>query len=183
MYRRWALDAVHTGNKGLLIEEINQRIDSERFLPDHDHLCYAYSSEDSNEFKYARISLLEAKLAESVDMKWDLKHQGGLDCNSHITWARFRHIGELRRDLVSKFKQMVLKFRSPDEIANAYEKISNAIMNLSGETIDNKTDSNNNQRIVSMINTNEKDVIIMEMSKHINKDSFLIPLPTNNISL
>ena len=184
IYRRWALDAVHTGNKALLTEEINLRIDSERFLPDHDHLCYAYSSEDSNEFKYARISLLEAQLAESVDMKWDLQHQGALDCNSHIAWARFRHIEELRRDLVSKFKQMVLKFRSPDEIANAYEKISNAIMDLSDKTIDYKTDSNNNnQWIVSMINANEKDIVIMEMSKHINKDSFLMPLPTNNISL
>lgn len=183
VYRRWALDAVHTGNKELLIEEINQRIDSERFLPNHDYLCYAYSSEDPNEFKYARVSLLQAKLAESVKMEWDLQHQGTLDCNSYIKWARFRHIKELRNDLVSKFKQMVIKFSSSDDIANAYEEIRKAIANLSDTAIDDKKVSSNDQWILSMINANEKDVVIREMSKHICKDNFLVSLPTNNISL
>ncbi len=78
IYRRWALDAVHTGNRDFLTEEINQRIDSERFLPDHDYLCYAYTFEDSNEFKYARISLLEAKMAESVKYEMEFKTSRGI---------------------------------------------------------------------------------------------------------
>jgi hypothetical protein len=183
VYRRWALDAVHTGNKELLTEEINQRIDSERFLPNHDYLCYAYSCEDPNEFKYARISLLETKLAESVKMKWDLQHQGAMDCNSYISWARFRSLEELRKDLESKFKQMVIKFSSSEDIANAYEEIRKAIANLSDTATDDKKVSNNDQWILSMVNANEKDVVIREMSKHICKDNFLVSIPTNTISL
>jgi hypothetical protein len=89
----------------------------------------------------------------------------------------------LRKDLVSKFRQIVHKFSTSEDVANAYEEISKAIMNLSDDIIDNKTGSQNKQWILSMINANEKDVVIREMSKCIYKDSFLIASPTNNITM
>jgi hypothetical protein len=183
IYKKWALNAVHSGNRELLIDEINKMIDSKQFLPDHDYLCYAYSSEDSNEFKYARISLLEAKMADSFKIKWDLPHQGMLDCNSYVTWARFRHIEELRKDLICKFKQMVYKFPSSRDIANAFTEIIKVILDLSDKIIDSEPDAIRYKRALSMINSNDQEMVIKELLKYIQNDSFLIPIPTNNISL
>jgi hypothetical protein len=181
IYRRWALDAVHTGNKNLLIDEINKRIESGNFLPNHDDLCYAYGSEDSNEFKYAKISLLEARLGEFVKMNWDLEHQGKLDCVSHITWARFRHIDEMRGDLVSKFRQLILKYHYPDGIVNMCKELHKAIMDLSGSTIQYKNASHGIGLALTKINQADKDAAIEEITRVIYSDRFLKPIPTNNI--
>ena len=45
------------------MSEIEQAVDHEGFLSSNDHLCYAHSPHDSNEFKYARISVLISNLA------------------------------------------------------------------------------------------------------------------------
>ncbi len=62
LYKKWDLSVVYTGNREWLIDEITKHIDSKDFLPNSDHFCYAYGPEDANEFKYARISLLETYL-------------------------------------------------------------------------------------------------------------------------
>ena len=42
VYKKWALTTAHSGNRKWLIEELNKIIDNSQFLPDHDHICYAY---------------------------------------------------------------------------------------------------------------------------------------------
>jgi hypothetical protein len=69
IYRKWALSCIHSGQREMIIDEINKNIDSYRFLPDHDFLFYAYGPEDGNEFKYARVkSLLQTKIHEAKSM-------------------------------------------------------------------------------------------------------------------
>jgi hypothetical protein len=179
VYVRWALNAVHSGHKQWLIDDINEKIDNEHFLQNNDYLCYAYSSDDSNEFKYARVSLLEAKLADNVGMKWDLPFQGLLDCNSHITWARFRSVEEMREDLAYKFNQIIYKFTSPSQIAKAYEELTKVILELTDNISDFKEYSSHYEWALSMINNNKQEIIIREISKLINNEHFLTSVPTN----
>ena len=179
VYVRWALNAVHSGHKQWLIDDINEKIDNEHFLQNNDYLCYAYSSDDSNEFKYARVSLLEAKLADNVGMKWDLPFQGLLDCNSHITWARFRSVEEMREDLAYKFNQIIYKFTSPSQIAKAYEEITKVILELTDNVSDFRQYSSHYEWALSMINNNKQEMIKREISKLINNEHFLTSVPTN----
>jgi len=183
IYKKWAIKAVHSGNRKWLVEEISKIIDNSQFLPDHDHICYAYGPEDSNEFKYARISLFETKIASSVKIKWDLVHQGIYDCNSYLTWARFRDVNELRKDLVDKFKQMVYKFVSNNYIALAFSEIIQIINDLSDKKEGNEFKTRSYNWALSMINSDRKENVIKEISKYIEDDDFLIPIPTNNISV
>lgn len=173
VYVKWALNAVHSGHKQWLIDDINEKIDNVHFLQNNDYLCYAYSSDDSNEFKYARVSLLEAKLADNVGMKWDLPFQGLLDCNSHITWARFRSVEEMREDLAYKFNQIIYKFTSPSQIAKVYEELTKVILELTDNVSDFKEYSSHYEWALSMINNNKQEIIIREISKLINNEHFL----------
>lgn len=183
IYVRWALDAVHTGNDQLLIDEINQRIDNEDFLPDNDYLCNAYGNDDPNEFKYARVSLLEAKLAQEVGIPWDFSFQGILDYNSNIAWARFRSVENMRENLDCKFKQIVKKFPSAEHVAKAYTEIIKVIADLTHntkETIGNsKSWSLHYDWVLRMLNDNKGDMVEKEMSKFINNESFLISVPSS----
>jgi Domain of unknown function (DUF4185) len=179
VYVKWALNAVHSGHKEWLIDEINEKIDHEHFLQNNDYLCCAYDSDDSNEFKYARVSLLEAKLADNVGMKWDLPFQGLLDCNSHITWARFRSVEEMREDLAYKFNQIIYKFTSPNQIAKVYEEITKVILELTDNVSDFREYSSHYEWALSMINNNKQEIIISEISKLINNERFLTSVPTN----
>ena len=184
IYKKWAMASVHSGNRKWLVEELNKIIDNPQFLPDHDHICYAYDHEDSNEFKFARISLLEAKMASSVKIKWDFEHQGMSNCNSYLTWARFRDVNELRKELIEKFKQMVYKFESDNDIAFAFSEIIKIIYDLSSKKEEgNEFKTRSYEWALSMISSNRKENIIREISKCIEDDCFLISMPTNNISL
>ena len=182
VYVKWALDAVHTGHDQLLIEEINQRIDHEDFLPDKNYLCYAYGPDDPNEFKYARVSLLEAKLAQDVRMQWDFSLQGTLDCNSNIAWARFRTVEDMRRNLECKFKQIVKKFPSAESIAKAYTELIKVITDLSRNVKDandtREPSSHHYSRVLFMLNNNKQDILEKEISKLINNESFLTTIPS-----
>jgi hypothetical protein len=183
LYKKWALTTVHCGNRKCLTDELNKIIDSSQFLPDHDHICYAYGPQDSNEFKYARISLLETKIASSVKIIWDLKHHSMSNYIYYLTWARFRDVNELRKDLIDKFKQMVCKFESGDDIAFAFSEIIQIVRCLSHKKEDDEFKTHTYQWALSMINSNRKENVIEEMSKCILDDGFLIPIPTNNISV
>jgi hypothetical protein len=182
VYKKWALTTAHSGNRKWLIEELNKIIDNSQFLPDHDHICYAYGTQDSNEFKYARISLLETKIASSAKFMWNLKHQSMSNCTYYLTWARFRDVNELRNDLIDKFKQMVYKLESNTYIALAFSEIIQIISILSNKKEDNEFKSRKYEWALSMINSNRKEDVVEEMSKCVVDDSFLIPIPTNNIS-
>lgn len=84
IHKEWAFNVIHSGNSFFLNEQINQITDDRHFLPDKDYLCYAYEPDDSNDHKYARISLLEFKIGNDVNIEWDLPSQGSLDNNLHI---------------------------------------------------------------------------------------------------
>ena len=125
------------------------------------------------------MSLLEAKLADNVGMKWDLSFQGLLDCNSHITWARFRSVEEMREDLAYKFNQIVYKFTSLSQIAKAYEEITKVILELTDNVSDFRQYSSRYEWALSMINNNKQEIIKREISKLINNEHFLTSVPTN----
>jgi GTP1/Obg family GTP-binding protein len=112
-------------------------------------------------------------------MKWDLPFQGLLDCNSHITWARFRSVEEMREDLAYKFNQIIYNFTSPSQIAKAYEEMTKVILELTDNVSDFKEYSSHYEWALSMINNNKQEIIIREISKLINNEHFLTSVPTN----
>jgi cyclopropane fatty-acyl-phospholipid synthase-like methyltransferase len=125
------------------------------------------------------VSLLEAKLADNVGMKWDLPFQGLLDCNSHIIWARFRSVEEMREDLAYKFNQIIYKFTSPNQIAKAYEEMTKVILELTDNVSDFRQYSRHYEWTLSMINNNKQEIIKREISKLINNEHFLTSVPIN----
>ncbi len=185
VYRKWALNVIHTGNSKWLLDELYQMIDNENFLRNNDYLCYAYGPDDSNEFKYSRISILfELALSNSNKTYGNLKQEkeGVRDCNYYSAWARFRSVEEMRQSLLNKFKQIVYESTSEDSIANAYDITTNAIIKLSttANVIDGPNDEknpNNYQWALSMLNSNKHESVIDEMSKSINSEYFLTSIP------
>jgi len=176
IHKKWALNAIHSGNKELLVSEIERAVDHEHFLLSNDYLCYAYSPYDSNEFKYARLSLLASNLAYNVGMKWDFEMQGlVVDWNSYIAWARFRSVKEMRQDLLSKIQQMISSFPSIDSIVNAYAEITKTILELTDDPLCKEDYSKNYERSISALNENKQEVI-MRISKLLDNDHFLIPI-------
>jgi hypothetical protein len=176
IHKKWALNVIHSGNKELLVSEIERAVDHEHFLISNDYLCYAYSSYDSNEFKYARLSLLISNLAYNVGMKWDIQMQGLVaDWNSYIAWARFRSVKEMRQDLLSKIQQMIYNFSSIDFVANAYAEITKTILELTDDPLCKEDYSRDYERSISALNENKQEVI-MRISKLLDNDHFLIPI-------
>jgi hypothetical protein len=226
LYRKWAIDTVHSGNTEWLTQQIKQEIDSEGFLPDHDHLCYAYGPEDANEFKYARISRLQGKLAQqqqaSAAIGQDKQHDDDgkttritstttntdMVANSYVAWARFRDVEELRQDLISKLNQTVQSITNQEEMIKACVHINNAVTELSvkksteeeeaiatgitstgekGNDGGGGGDSYNmgsmgSEEISSKIKSGNLEQVVEKISKYIQSDLFLVPLPTNNVT-
>jgi hypothetical protein len=176
IHKKWALDAIHTGHKEWLVSEIEQAVDHEHFLLSNDHLCYAYSSCDSNEFKYARVSLLASNLAYNVGMKWDFQMQGlVVDWNYYIAWARFRSVKEMRQDLLSKIQQMIFNFPAIDSVANAHAELTKTILELTDDQSYKEGYSKDYEPSMSALNENKQEVI-MRISKLLDNDHFLIPV-------
>ena len=177
-------------------------MDQESFLrqPD-DHLCYAYGPSDSNEFKYARLSLLLSNLANN-----SIKEHGLLvnlqgrpplllsECNSYIAWARFRSVKEIREDLLNKVRDLFRELSSADSMVIAYSKLTKVILELTDRhDDDNNLGPYNNKEYfrnyhcqlgLSTTNkekkNNNKDEMIMRISKLIDNDYFLIPIGLNS---
>lgn len=177
IYKKWALNVVHTGNREWLIAEINKYIDSEHFLPDNDHFCYAYGPEDSNEFKYARISLLEAKLANELGIQLEPPFQQA-NFNAHIAWARFRSVEEMRDNLCSKFKQIVYNFKNSKDINEVCKNIIKTIITL---TCNGSADDNFKYNVDQSTIEEEHDAIIRKVSEFICDDNFLKTAPSSRI--
>jgi hypothetical protein len=106
-----------------------------------------------------------------------LTFQGLLDCNSHITWARFRSVEEMREDLAYKFNQRIYKFTSPSQIAKAYEEMTKVILELTDNVSDFRQYSRHYEW--TLINNNKQEIIKREISKLINNEHFLTSVPTN----
>ena len=78
---------------------------------------------------------------------------------------------------------MVYKLESNTYIALAFSEIIQIISILSNKKEDNAFKSRMYEWALSMINSNRKEDVVEEMSKCVVDDSFLIPIPTNNISV
>jgi Domain of unknown function (DUF4185) len=175
---KWILNTVDYMGKEYIIDKIVQLIHLKQFLHFDDHLCYAYDSDDANEFKYARVSLLESKLGNDVGIQWDFAYQGSLDFRSHIAWARFRSVEVLRQEILNKFRQIVYKFSSLESIANAYIEIDKAISEVSSQKLHGVTNySVLNKSTLYALNGHSQEYIIKDLANKINCEEFLESLP------
>jgi Domain of unknown function (DUF4185) len=171
---KWILNTADYSGKESIVDKISQLIHIEQFLHDDDHLCYAYNSDDANEFKYARISLLETQLGNNAGIQWDFAYQGSLDFRSHIAWARFRSVEVLRQEILNKFRQIIYKFSSLESIANAYVEIDKAISEISTRNLSRVTNySMLYKSALSLLNDNSYEHIVKDLAKKINCEGFL----------
>ncbi|HYF99870.1 MAG TPA: DUF4185 domain-containing protein [Candidatus Saccharimonadales bacterium] len=181
VYRKWALQAITSGKKQMLVEEVNSYIDSRYFLPDHNYLCYAYDCNDPNEFKYARLcvlkdKLLSDKLNKTIDFEFDYSKT-----NSYVTWARFRHTSEMQMDLLTKFKEMFDTFSNKNDIAHAYSQIVKTIKDLTSNSNLIEPSPDYYKWALDIAQSNKLEPIINNISCYINDEDFLVSCPSNNV--
>jgi Domain of unknown function (DUF4185) len=176
IHKKWALNAIHGGHKEWLVSEIEQAVDHKHFLLSNDYLCYAHSPYDSNEFKYARVSLLALNLAYNVDMKSDFQIQGLAGRNFYIAWARFRSVKEMRQDLLNKIQHMIYNFQSIDSIVKAYAEITKAILELTDAPSYKEEDYSKDYEWALSTSNENKQEIIRRISDLVDNDHFLIPI-------
>jgi hypothetical protein len=118
----------------------------------------------------------------SDDFKNDLHDSERQSCGSYVSWAKFRHVNELRKDLINEFNKIVCTSDSSACIANAFAEVVKVISDLSYKRIDDKTYTDLYQWVLSVnCSQQDKSIITRELSKYIQNDGFLVSLPTNNI--
>jgi len=179
IHKKWAINSIHKGYSYLLIEQLNQVIEEKNFLPDNDYLCYAYGPDDSNDHKYARISLLESKIGNDVNILWDLPNQGLLDNNFHIAWAKFHSVDEMREEILNKFYQIINKLQDIEYIANIFVQIISVIIELTYRNDDKPFDySCVHEWALLNLKQNKPDLLVTMISRYINNETFLASTPT-----
>ena len=178
IHKKWALNAIHTGHKEWLVSEIEQAVEHEDFLFSNDHLCYAHSPHDSNEFKYARISVLISNLAnDGGEIKEGESPVEELaDWNFHVAWARFRSVKEMRQALLNKMSQMIYNFPSSNSISSAYRETVKTILELSQNSSYKEEDFSKDYGWVKSPSSNGKQEIIKQISNLLSSDDFLSPV-------
>jgi hypothetical protein len=178
IHKKWALNAIHTGHKEWLVSEIEQAVEHEDFLFSNDHLCYAHSPHDSNEFKYARISVLISNLAnDGAEIKEGESPVEELaDWNFHVAWARFRSVKEMRQALLNKMSQMIYNFPSSNSISSAYRETVKTILELSQNSAYKEEDFSKDYGWVKSPSSNGKQEIIKQISNLLSSDDFLSPV-------
>ena len=177
IHKKWALNAIHTGHKEWLVSEIEQAVEHEDFLFSNDHLCYAHSPHDSNEFKYARISVLISNLAnDGGEIKGEPPVEEIADWNFHVAWARFRSVKEMRQALLNKISQMIYNFPSSNSISSAYRETVKTILELSQNSSYKDEDFSKDYGWVTSPSSNGKQEIIKRISNLLSSDDFLIPV-------
>ena len=178
IHKKWALNAIHTGHKEWLVSEIEQAVEHEDFLFSNDHLCYAHSPHDSNEFKYARISVLISNLAnDGGEIKEGESPVEELaDWNFHVAWARFRSVKEMRQALLNKMSQMIYNFPSSNSISSAYRETVKTILELSQNSAYKEEDFSKDYGWVKSPSSNGKQEIIKQISNLLSSDDFLSPV-------
>lgn len=179
IHKKWAINSIHKGYSYLLIEQLNQIIEEKDFLPDKDYLCYAYGPDDSNDHKYARISLLESKIGNDVNILWDLPNQGLLDNNFHIAWAKFHSVDEMREEILNKFYQIINKLQDIEYIANIFVQIISVIIELTYRNDDKLLNySHIYEWALLNLKQNKPDLLVTMISRYINNENFLASTPT-----
>jgi len=182
IHKKWAIETKHKEHKYLLIEQLNQLIEEKDFLPNQDYLCYAYGPDDSNDHKYARISLLESKIGNDINISWDTSTQGSLDNNFHIAWAKFHSVNEMRKEIINKFQQIINKHKCKEDIAKSFVDIIDAILELSFH--------NNNKHFdhtsvydwaLSNLKNNKQESLLIMFSRHVNDKKLLTSVPSIDI--
>jgi hypothetical protein len=180
IHKRWALNAIHTGHTEWLVSEIEYAIDHKNFLLSNDQLSYAHGPYDANEFKYARLSLLlTSNLANTnFETMGGVQTRGSTegDWNSHIAWARFRSVKEMRQDLSKKIQQIISNLSTTETKARAYAEIVKTISQLTdGSSYEEERDySKDYEWAVSASSKNNKQEMITLISKLLYSDHFLI---------
>ena len=177
IHKKWALNAIHTGHKEWLVSEIEQAVEHEDFLFSNDHLCYAHNPHDSNEFKYARISVLISNLAnDGGEIKGESPVEEIADWNFHVAWARFRSVKEMRQALLNKISQMIYNFPSSNSISSAYRETVKTILELSQNSSYKEEDFSKDYGWVTSPSSNSKQEIIKRISNLLSSDDFLSPV-------
>jgi hypothetical protein len=139
-----------------------------------------YKQEDG--IKELTLKPKEKAICDSDNFKKNLSDRERQSCSSYVAWAKFRHVHELRRDLINDFNKIVCNSNSSDYIANAFAEMVAVISDLSYKRIDDKTNTDLCQWALSVIRSQQdKSIVLRELSKYIQNDSFLVSLPTNNI--
>jgi hypothetical protein len=183
IHKEWALNVIHNGNSFFLNEQINQIIDDRHFLPDKDYLCYAYEPDDSNDHKYARISLLESKIGNDVNIEWDLPTQGSLDNNLHIAWGKFHSVEEMRDEILYKFQQIMNKLQCVEYIAKSFLNLIETILEISYPNNDKPFDHPSvYEWALSNLNGDKKELLLIMLARYINDEKFLSSIPSIDIS-
>ena len=177
IHKKWALNAIHAGHKEWLVSEIEQAVDHEGFLLSNDHLCYAHSPHDSNEFKYARISVLISNLAnDGGGIKEESQVEEIADWNFHVAWARFRSVKEMRQDLLNKISQMIYNFPSSNSIASAHRETVKTILELSQNSLYKEKDYSKDYGWAMSASSKGKQEVIQRISNLLSSDDFLSPV-------
>jgi hypothetical protein len=183
IHKKWAIETIHKGNLHILIEQLNQITESKDFLPDKDYLCYAYGPDDSNDHKFARISLLESKIGNDLNISWDIPTQGSVDTNFHITWAKFRSIDKMQKEIINKFQQIINKHQCKEDIAKSIVDIIKTILELTYHNENNHLDhSSIYEWTLSNLNYNKQESLLMMFARYVNNKKFLIPISSADMS-
>jgi len=187
IHKKWAIETIRTRYSYILIEQLNQIVEEKDFLPDQDYLCYAYGPDDYNDYKYARISLLESKIGNDINILWDTSSQGSLDNNFHIAWAKFHSVDDMREEIINKFLQIINKHQCKEDIAKSYVIIIETILELSYH---NNNHNNNNhfdhssiyEWALSNLKDNKKESLFIMLTRYVNDKKFLISIPSIDMS-
>jgi len=174
VHRKWALNAIHTGHKEWLISEIEQAADHEDFLVSNNYLCYAHSPSDSNEFKYARLSVLISSLANNWETKGESEVEGLADWKSQIAWARFRSVKEMRQDLLNKIQQLIFNLSSSNSVASAYAEVVKTIVELTQNLSYKEEDYSKYYEWAKSNSSKNKHDIITQISNLVYSGHFLV---------
>jgi hypothetical protein len=183
IYKKWAIEAIYNGHSSMLIEQLNQIIEEKDFLPDQDYLCHAFGPDDSNDHKYARISLLESKIGNDIKILSDIPTQGSLDNNFHIAWAKFHSVDEMREEIINKFQQIINKHQYKEDIAKSFVQVIEAILELSYHNNNNTFDhSSIYEWVLLNLKDNKQEYLLTTLAKYVNDKKFLISIPSIDTS-
>ncbi len=183
IHKKWAIETIHKIHSSILIEQLNEIVEKENFLPDQDYLCYAYGPDDSNDHKYGRISLLESKIGNHINILWGNPTQGSLDKNFHTAWGKFHSVDEMREEIINKFQQIINKHQCKEDIAKSYVNIIKTILELSYHNNNNHFDySSIYEWALSNLKDNKQESLLVMLTRYINDKKFLISVPSVDIS-
>ncbi|GEM_PF-435918 len=135
---------------------------------------YAENASAPNAQKYARISVLQARLARERGMAWDYPGQGNECSADHIEWAQFQTLTGLRTELKSKFQQMMAKLSNPYAKADVYAKVTVDIVKLGANgPYDIPNEEAHRSWALNAVLTGHTDWLISEMNQRIDREGFL----------